>query len=141
VDLAVDVDTGHIFVEQVICADDVGKALNPKAIEGQIEGGVIQAHGYAVMENLQSQNGRILNPRLSTYLIPGILDIPDRVESVILEEADPIGPWGARGMAEMPFIPYAPAVVAALHDATGIWFDSIPLTPGKVLDTLRKGGQ
>ncbi len=141
VDLAVDIDTGHIFVEQVICADDVGKALNPKAIEGQIEGAVIQAHGYAVMENLQSRNGRILNPRLSTYLIPGILDIPDRVESVILEEADPIGPWGARGMAEMPFIPYAPAVTAALHDATGIWFDSIPLTPGKVLDILRQQDQ
>jgi CO/xanthine dehydrogenase Mo-binding subunit len=140
VELAVDIETGHIYTERVVCADDVGKALNPQAIEGQIEGGVVQAHGYAVTENLQVQDGRILNPRLSTYLIPGILDIPARVDSVILEEADPIGPWGARGMAEMPFIPYAPAVTAALYDATGVWFDEIPLTPGQVVKILRAHG-
>jgi len=140
VDLSIDIETGHIYVERVICADDVGKALNPTAIEGQVEGAVVQAHGYTVMENLQTEGGRILNPRLSTYLIPGILDIPAEVESVILEEADPIGPWGARGMAEMPFIPYAPAVTAALFDATGIWFDMIPLTPGRVVETLRDHG-
>ncbi len=140
VDLAVDIETGHIYVERVVCADDVGKALNPKAIEGQIEGGIVQAHGYAVTENLQTKDGHILNPRLSTYLIPGILDIPARVDSVILEEADSLGPWGARGMAEMPFIPYAPAVTAALFDATGVWFDTIPLTPGRVVATLRSHG-
>lgn len=140
VELAVDVETGHLYTERVVCADDVGKALNPQAIEGQIEGGVVQAHGYAVTENLQVQDGRILNPRLSTYLIPGILDIPARVDSVILEEADPRGPWGARGMAEMPFIPYAPAVTAALYDATGVWFDEIPLTPGRVVEILRSHG-
>jgi CO/xanthine dehydrogenase Mo-binding subunit len=140
VDLAVDVETGHIFVERVVCADDVGKAINPINIEGQTEGAIAQAHGYAVTENLQSQGGRILNPRLSTYLIPGILDIPQRVETVILEEGDHIGPWGARGMAEMPFIPYAPAVTAALYDALGIWFDAIPLTPERVVNVLRKHG-
>jgi len=140
VEIAVDIETGHIYTERVVCADDVGKALNPQAIEGQIEGGVVQAHGYAVTENLQMQDGRILNPRLSTYLIPGILDIPARVDSVILEEADPRGPWGARGMAEMPFIPYAPAVTAALYDATGVWFDEIPLTPGRVVEILRAHG-
>lgn len=140
VELAVDIETGHIYTERVVCTDDVGKALNPQAIEGQIEGGVVQAHGYAVTENLQVQDGRILNPRLSTYLIPGILDIPARVDSIIMEEADPIGPWGARGMAEMPFIPYAPAVIAALYDATGVWFDEIPLTPGRVVEILRAHG-
>ena len=75
--------------------------------------------------------------RLSTYLIPGIGDIPTKVDSVVLELADPLGPWGARGMAEMGMIPYAPAVVAALHDATGVWFDSFPLTPDRVLAGLR----
>lgn len=140
VDLAIDIETGHIFVERVVCADDVGKAINPKNIEGQAEGAIAQAHGYAVTENLQSRDGHILNPRLSTYLIPGILDIPGRVETIILEEGDQIGPWGARGMAEMPFIPYAPAVTAALYDAVGIWFDAIPLTPERVVTVLREHG-
>jgi CO/xanthine dehydrogenase Mo-binding subunit len=101
---------------------------------------VVQAHGYALSEDLQVVEGRILNPRLSTYLIPGILDVPEQVESVILELADPLGPWGVRGMAEMPLIPYAPAVVAALHDATGVWFDAFPLTPDRVVAGLRAAG-
>lgn len=138
-EVTVDVETGHVYVERVVCANDVGKAINPNLVEGQIEGAVVQAHGYAVTENLRSQDGHILNPRLSTYLIPGILDIPERVKSVIMEIPDPQGPWGARGMAEMPFIPYAPAVAAALYDATGVWFDEFPLTPERVLATLVSG--
>lgn len=140
VELMVDVETGHIVVERVVCANDVGKAINPTQVEGQIEGAVVQAHGYALTENLRSEGGHILNPRLSTYLIPGILDIPAEVKSVIVEEPDPLGPWGARGMAEMPFIPYAPAVVAALYDATGVWFNEFPLTPERVATTLRENG-
>jgi len=139
-DVEVDVETGHITVMRVISAHDVGKAINPQLIVGQVEGAVVQAVGYAVMENLISQDGRILNPYLSTYLIPTVLDIPHEVKPVILEYADPRGPWGARGMAEMPFITLAPAVAAALHDATGIWFDQIPLTPERVVMTLRQHG-
>lgn len=140
VDLSVDVETGHIVVHEAVCAVDVGSALNPALVEGQIEGGVVQAHGYAVTEDLQVRGARIVNPRLSTYLMPGIGDIPQRVRSVVVEEPDPRGPWGARGMAEMPLIPYAPAVVAALHDATGVWFDSFPLTPDRVAERLREHG-
>ena len=140
VDLAVDIETGHIHVERVVSTNDVGKAINPNLIEGQIEGGVVQAHGYALTENLQVRDGRILNPRFSSYLIPGILDIPEQVESVILEIPDPQGPWGARGMAEMPMIPLAPAMTAALHDATGVWFDQFPLTPSRVVAKLREHG-
>ncbi len=140
VDLTVDVETGHISIDRVVCADDVGKAINPMLVQGQIEGAVVQAHGYALMENLQLKDGRILNPYLSQYLIPGIKDIPARVESIIMEVPDPIGPFGARGMAEMPFLPLAPAIVAALHDATGIWFDEIPLVPYKVVQKLRQHG-
>ena len=139
-DVEVDVETGHITVMRVVSAHDVGKAINPQLIIGQVEGAVVQAVGYAVMENLISQDGRILNPYLSTYLIPTVLDIPHEVKPVILEYADPRGPWGARGMAEMPFITLAPAVAAALHDATGIWFDQIPLTPERVVMTLRQHG-
>ncbi len=139
VDLTVDIETGHLHLERVYCADDVGKAVNPMLVEGQIEGAIVQAYGYAVTENLQVANGRILNPRLSTYLIPGIRDIPEQVESIIMEIPDPRGPWGARGMAEMPFIPLAPAITAALHDATGVWIDQLPLTPERVLAQLRTG--
>lgn len=136
VDLVVDVETGHIYLERVVCANDVGRAINPQQVEGQIEGGVVQAVGYALLENLQTAGGHILNPYLSTYLIPGIMDVPGRVESVIVELPDPQGPWGARGMAEMPFLPLAPAIVAALHDATGVWFDELPLTPDRVVARL-----
>jgi CO/xanthine dehydrogenase Mo-binding subunit len=105
-----------------------------------VEGAIVQAHGYALTEHLQTKNGHILNPRLSTYLMPGIMDIPSHVDSVLLEYPDPLGPWGARGMAEMPFIPYAPAVAAAIHDATGVWFDEIPLIPARVVAKLREHG-
>ena len=137
VDLTVDRDTGHIRVNRVVSTHDVGKTINPRLLVGQIEGAVIQAHGYAISENLRSDAGRVQNMRLSNYLMPGIGDIPTSVDSVVLELADPHGPWGARGMAEMGMIPYAPAVVAALHDATGVWFDSFPLTPDRVLAGLQ----
>jgi CO/xanthine dehydrogenase Mo-binding subunit len=136
VEITVDVETGHLVVDRVTSTHDVGRAINPALVEGQIEGGIVQAHGYVASENLIVADGHVLNPRLSTYLIPGIGDIPGAVDSVILELADPLGPWGARGMAEMPFITYAPAVVAALHDATGVWFDTFPLMPSRVLEGL-----
>ena len=136
VEVTVDTETGHIRVDRVVSAHDVGRAVNPDLVVGQIEGGVVQGHGYALSEDLRTDGGRILNPRLSAYLIPGIGDIPARVDSVVMEMADPLGPWGARGMAEMPLIPYAPAVAAAVHDATGVWFDAFPLTPDRVLAGL-----
>jgi len=92
------------------------------------------------MENLVSVDGRIRNPYLSTYLIPTVLDIPIEVKSVILEYADPIGPFGARGMAEMPYVPLAPAIAAAVHDATGVWIDHLPMIPDRVVKQLREHG-
>ncbi len=137
IELTVDIDTGHIRIDRVISANDVGRAINPRFVVGQIEGAVAQAHGHVLSEHLRSKNGRLLNPRFSTYLIPGIGDIPVTTESVVLELADPLGPFGARGMAEMGVIPYAPAVAAALADATGVWMDSFPLTPERVWAALR----
>lgn len=136
VDVSVDIETGHIRVDRVVSTHDVGRAINPQLVKGQIEGAVAQANGYVLSENLVVEDGRIQNHRLSSYLIPGIGDVPEHVESVILELADPLGPWGARGMAEMPYITYAPAVIAAVHDATGVWFDQFPLTPSRVLAAL-----
>jgi CO/xanthine dehydrogenase Mo-binding subunit len=132
----VDTETGHIHILDLVCVDDVGKAINRQQIEGQVEGAVVQAAGYALMENFIQKDGRALNPYLSTYLIPGVLDVPDRVHSIILEYPAPIGPWGARGMAEMPYIPLVPAITAAVHDALGMWFDDFPLTPERVLHGL-----
>lgn len=140
VDLEIDIETGHIRILKVIAVNDVGRAINPQQVVGQIEGAVVQAQGYALMEHLISENGRIKNPYLSTYLIPTVLDIPIEVKSVVLEHPDPIGPWGARGMAEMPFLPLAPAIAAAIHDATGIWLDDLPFTPDKVVAALREHG-
>lgn len=132
----VDTETGQIRILDVISADDVGRAVNPQQVQGQIEGAVVQAAGYTILENFVQQDGFVLTQHLSTYLIPTVLDIPDRVRSLILEYPDPIGPWGARGMAEMPFLPLAPAVIHALHEATGVWFYEFPLTPERVLRGL-----
>lgn len=138
VEIEVDTETGRVRVVRVTCADDVGEAINPRLIEGQIEGAVAQAQGWAIQENFQTKDGKVLTPYLSTYLIPGVLDVPERVDSIIMEFPDENGPWGARGMAEMPFIPLAPAIIAAVHDATGVWIDEFPLTPWRVLEGLRQ---
>ena len=140
VEVEVDIETGQVQLLEVVCANDVGKVINPQQLQGQIEGAIVQAQGYALMEELVSREGRVLNPFLSTYLIPTSLDVPPIVKSVVLEIPDPIGPWGARGMAEMPFLPLAPAIAAAIYDATGAWVDSQPFTPQKVLKALRRQG-
>ncbi len=137
VEVEVDTETGHIRVTNVVVADDVGHAVNPAQVEGQIEGAIVQAHGYAVLENFVHQEGYVQTPYLSNYLIPTVLDVPDKVKSVVLEYPDPIGPWGARGMAEMPYLPYAPALIAAVKDAIGIEFEQFPLTPERVLMALQ----
>jgi CO/xanthine dehydrogenase Mo-binding subunit len=139
VEVEVDTETGQLRILRVVCADDVGAAINPQQVEGQIEGGVVQAVGWATCENFITEGGHVLTPHLSTYLIPTISDVPERVRSVIVEHPDPRGPWGVRGMGEMPFIPLAPALVAAVHDATGVWFDEFPLTPERVLRGLGSG--
>ncbi len=138
VTLEVDTETGLIHILEVISVNDVGKAVNPLNVLGQIEGGIVQATGYAVLENFIQRDGFVLTPYLSSYLIPTVGDVADQVKSVVLENPDPIGPYGARGMAEMPFLPLAAAVIDAVHSATGIWFYEFPLTPERVLKGLGK---
>lgn len=134
----VDTQTGQVHITDVLCADDVGRAINPQQIEGQIEGAVVQAAGYTLMENFIQEGGYVKTPYFSNYLIPTVMDVPDRVQSLILEFAADEGPWGARGMAEMPYLPFAPAVTAAVYDATGVWIDQFPLLPERVLRALGK---
>jgi CO/xanthine dehydrogenase Mo-binding subunit len=107
-------------------------------VQGQIEGCVVQAAGYVLTEDFRQEGGYVVTDMLSKYMIPTVQDIPLEVESIILELADPLGPYGARGMAEMPFLPLAPAIVHAMHDATGVWFHDFPLTPERVLRGLGK---
>jgi len=139
-EVEVDLDTGHVHVLRMISANDVGRAVNPQQVEGQIEGGVAQGIGWALMEKFVQREGRAVTQHLSTYLIPGVLDAPTIVEPVILEFPDPQGPLGVRGMAEMPFIPVAPAIAAAIHDATGCWLDELPFTPDRVWKALKERG-
>ncbi len=136
VEVEVDTLTGQVRVLTVISVHDVGKAINVQQVEGQIEGCVAQGIGYALLEDLKTRHGRILTPHLSTYLLPTVLDMPPEIVPVILELADPNGPFGARGMAEMPLVPITPAIAAAIHDAVGVWVTAQPMTPERVLTAL-----
>jgi CO/xanthine dehydrogenase Mo-binding subunit len=136
VEVEVNTLTGQVQVLKVISVHDVGRAINRQQVEGQIEGCLAQALGYALLEHLQVRDGHILTPYLSTYLLPTVLDMPSEIVPVILELADPEGPYGARGVAEMALVPFAPAVAAAIHDATGVWLNQQPMTPERVLAAL-----
>jgi CO/xanthine dehydrogenase Mo-binding subunit len=137
-EVEVDIETGHVRVVRFVSADDVGRAINPSLIEGQVEGAVVQAQGYAILEDWKTKDGYVLTDQLSTYLIPTIWDIPEKVETVLIEVPDPNGPWGARGVGELPLLPVAPAIGAAIHNATGVWVNEFPFTPERVLRALGK---
>ncbi|HEX2992611.1 MAG TPA: xanthine dehydrogenase family protein molybdopterin-binding subunit [Anaerolineales bacterium] len=137
-EVEVDTETGHVRVLRIVSADDIGKPINPALVEGQVEGAVVQAQGYSLMEDYRTRDGLVLTDQLSTYLIPTIWDIPEKVETVFVEVPDPNGPWGARGVGELPFLTVAPAIAAAIHDATGVWIDEFPFTPERVLRALGK---
>ncbi|HTR22440.1 MAG TPA: molybdopterin cofactor-binding domain-containing protein [Terriglobales bacterium] len=122
-----DTDFGTIRVLKVTAAHDVGRAINPTLIEGQIEGGVAQGLGMALMEEFSPGKGE----NLHDYLIPSAGDIPP-VESILIEDPSPVGPFGAKGIGEQAVIPTAPAILNALHDAVGIRLRKIPATPDRV---------
>ena len=136
VELEVDTRTGHVQILKIISVHDVGRAINTQQVEGQIEGCLAQAVGFTLTENLLCRDGKILTPYFSTYLLPTTLDMPTEVYPVLLELADPNGPFGARGVAEMPLVPFAAAVASAIHAATGAWVTQLPMTPERVLDAI-----
>jgi CO/xanthine dehydrogenase Mo-binding subunit len=124
----VDVELGLVRVVEIVTAQDVGKAVNPQAVRGQIAGGTMQGLGLAVMEEIQLIDGLIRNPSFTDYLIPTILDAPPmRIE--VLELADPYAPYGLRGVGEPPTISSTPAVVAAIRAATGRPLTRVPVRP------------
>ncbi|HZC77385.1 MAG TPA: xanthine dehydrogenase family protein molybdopterin-binding subunit [Ktedonobacterales bacterium] len=137
VEVEVNTLTGQVRVLSVISVHDVGRAINMQQVEGQIEGCLAQALGYALLEHFQVREGHVLTPYFSTYLLPTVLDMPPEIVPVVLELADPNGPFGARGVAEMALVPLAPAIAAAIHDATGVWLTQQPMTPERVLAALK----
>jgi aldehyde oxidoreductase len=126
-EIEVDVELGAVRVLKVTAAHDVGRAINPMLIEGQIEGGVAQGLGMALMEEFFPGKGE----NLHDYLIPTAGDIPP-VESILIEDPSPIGPFGAKGIGEQAVIPTAPAILNALHDAVGVRLYKVPATPDRV---------
>jgi CO/xanthine dehydrogenase Mo-binding subunit len=130
-------ETGQVSLKEVWAAHDVGQAINPLHVEGQIQGAVTQAQGWALLEDFISQEGHLRTRSYADYLIPTVYDVPE-IHPLILEVADPQGPYGARGLGEMPMLMLAPAILDAIHDATGIWFDRLPVRAEDVLMRLKE---
>ncbi|MDQ3791618.1 MAG: molybdopterin-dependent oxidoreductase, partial [Actinomycetota bacterium] len=133
----VDTELGLVRVVEIATAQDVGKAMNPQALEGQIEGGIAQGLGLALLEEIQIQEGKIQNASFTDYLIPTILDMPS-VRAEILELADPLAPYGLRGAGEPPTIASTPAIVSALRDATGQELARVPVKPEQIVGIAEK---
>jgi CO/xanthine dehydrogenase Mo-binding subunit len=136
VDVEVDLDTGQVRVLGYVAAHDIGQAINRQSVEGQIEGAVAMGLGYALSERLVFEDGQNLTGSFAQYLIPTAVEVP-AIESVVLESGEGVGPFNARGIGEPPIGPPAPAVAAAIHDATGARLAQLPFTPERVSAATR----
>ncbi len=136
-EVAVDLDTGIVRVERVTSAHDVGRVINRLGIEGQVEGGVVMGVGYAITENLQVENGRVLNPNFRDYKLVTAPEIPE-MDLIFLETFDGEGPQGAKGIGEAPAIATAPAIANAIYNATGVRITALPFSPERVYRALRE---
>lgn len=135
VDLNVDAQTGAVSINRYVVAQDVGFAINPTYIEGQIEGGVAQGIGQALTEEIVYRDGRVLNANLTDYKMPTALDVPD-IESILVEVPSAAGPYGAKGVGEPPCIQPPAAINNAIAAATGVWMNSLPMTAEKIAREL-----
>jgi CO/xanthine dehydrogenase Mo-binding subunit len=136
-EVEVDLDTGEVRVVDVDTAQDIGRAIHPVLAAGQIEGGTLQALGWALLEEVRWKDGRVWNAQLTNYIIPTSADAPP-IRTRIVENPYSGGPSGAKGVGELPMDVPAPAVVAAIHHATGVWMDEIPVTPERLLRALEE---
>jgi CO/xanthine dehydrogenase Mo-binding subunit len=136
-EVEVDMDTLEVTVSRITTAQDIGRAINPVLAAGQIEGGTLQAVGYGLLEELVWDRGRVVNNRLTNYIIPTALDAPD-MQTVIVEKAYPHGPFGAKGVGELPMDGGAPAIAAAVFHATGAFVGEIPITPERLQAALEE---
>ena len=136
-EVEVDTATGEVQLLGIWACHDVGRAINPKGVEGQVEGGVVQAVGQALMENFELDNGKTSSGNLAKYILPTSLDVP-KVKTKIVEDPDPLSPLGAKGIGEPAMVPTAPAIMNAIYDAIGVRIKSLPATPEKILSALRE---
>lgn len=135
-EVEVDTFTGEVQVLGIWAVHDVGRAINPRGVEGQIEGGVVQGLGQALMEEYQTVNGHPVTPGFAKYILPTALDIP-QINCTIVEDPDPLSPLGAKGIGEPALVPTAPAIMNAIYDAIGVRMTSLPATPEKILQALQ----
>jgi CO/xanthine dehydrogenase Mo-binding subunit len=130
-------ETGEVEALDIVACHDVGKAVNPMSVVAQIEGGVSMGVGYGLMEEVLVNQGRIRNPRFSEYFIPTVLDMPE-VTSLVVEDEEPTGPFGAKGVGEPALLPTAPAILNAIAAATGVRVKEIPVTSEKLWRLLKE---
>jgi xanthine dehydrogenase molybdenum-binding subunit len=135
-EVEVDTETGQVRVLKMVIAHDVGRALNPMLLEGQLEGGLSMGIGYALLEKLMVEKGEVLNPSFLDYKMPTVKDMPP-LEIVLVETDDPGGPYGAKGIAESGTIPTAAAIGNAVANALGLHLFELPMQPEKVLKAVK----
>jgi CO/xanthine dehydrogenase Mo-binding subunit len=136
-DVEVDIDTGGVRVLRYLACHDVGRAINPQSVEGQIAGGAAQGIGFALLERVVFEDGANVTSGFFTYQIPTALDLPS-IEPIILQSGSGVGPFGARGIGEPPIGPCAPAIASAIENAVGGRPAELPMTPERVLAAVRQ---
>jgi carbon-monoxide dehydrogenase large subunit len=136
VEVEIDEVTGKVEVVEVWAAHDVGRAINPQSVEGQIQGGVAQGIGYALAEEVVWDGGRVVNPSFMDYKIPGSLDLPYAIHPIVVEHPEASGPFGAKGVGEPGLIGIGPAIRNAIAHATGKRLAVMPFTPERVWTAL-----
>jgi CO/xanthine dehydrogenase Mo-binding subunit len=127
VEIEIDEELGQLDVVRCWCAHDAGTIVNPTGVEGQIEGGVAMGMGQALWEKVVRDNGHIMNPHYRDYLLPGVMDVPLQIESILIDNKDRTGPYGAKGIAEVSLIPVPAAIAGAVANATGARPDRLPM--------------
>jgi carbon-monoxide dehydrogenase large subunit len=139
IELEIDRETGRFRIPKVVLAVDVGKAINPSLIKGQVVGGIVQGLATVLYEDMRfDEKGRLLNPNFTDYKIPTAMDIPEEIVSILVETPQPDGPYGARGVGEHTMIPAAPLIANAIEDALGIRIKSMPITAEKLALAIKE---
>lgn len=137
IEVEVETETGKVTIVKAVCAQDVGRAVNPKLIEGQMDGGFAMGLGYALMEDINLDMGKMKHDRFSNYLIPASMDVPE-LEKIIVESPESTAPYGAKGIGEPVMLGVAPAVLNAIYDAVGVRMTRIPVTPDNLLVAMKE---
>lgn len=136
-EVEVDTETGQVDVLRIVAAHDCGTAVNPMLVEGQVQGGIAMGIGFALSEEILYEEGRPINPSLTNYVAPTSMDVPD-VDVVIVDNYEPTGPFGAKGVGEPTLVPTAAAICNAIFDAVGVRIHTLPATPERVLEAMGK---